>query len=169
MITGPRIRALLLLPLVAALGCDGSSPTAMANADGSFTASVEGTTTVELSGTADFQDDASPPAFGIRLLGSDGASSILFFTDGMTRPPASDYVIESALEHGGNGPVGTFTAVLSVGTSDFYGSVTGTLDIGSSSAGQVSGTFTFSGADANDETRSVTVNGTFTATPRQFP
>lgn len=144
----------------------GSSPTAPVDELGQFTATVEGAVgNLQLSGVAEAIGTATgTPAWALNMTASDGSGNISFTEEGMPRPGTGTYVVDSALEHGGNAPGSRFTAVVLFPPVSGFGSLSGTLEITSSSATRVSGTFSFTAADPEDESRTITVTGSFNAT-----
>lgn len=155
---------------VAATCGDSGSPTAPEDELGQFSASIDdGSMNQQLSGTAESMGTASgTPAWALELLATGGSGRITFTEEGMPRPGTGTYVIDSTLEHGGNAPNSRFTAVVLLPPSSGFGSISGTLEITSSSPTRVAGTFTFTAADPENESRTVTVTGSFDAVNEDF-
>ena len=170
-ITRGRVSAVVLATFFsgAATCGSGSSPTAPVDELGQFTATVSGAVSAQLSGSADALGTASgTPGWALGMTALDGSGGISFVEEGMPRPSPGTYVLASALEHGGNAPNSQFTATVGFPPSSGFGSISGTLTITASSPTSVAGTFDFTAADPEDESRTVSVTGSFNAVNVDF-
>lgn len=166
----PRLAVLASLALVGAACGSSSSPTDPLPDAGRFTATVTGAVSAQFTGTAaSFGTASSPAAWAVQMTADDRSGGVSFSEEGAPRPTPGTYSLASALEHGGNAPDAAFTGVVGVASAAAgFGSISGTLTITSSSPTSVSGEFTFVAVDPEDESRQVTVTGSFTSENRDF-
>ena len=158
-------RVLLFAAVLATSAFVASSSTGP-GAGPTFTATVSGAVSKQFSGSATSMGRVAD-AWNAALQSPGGGGTILLGNDVSGRPEPGTYKIADMEEHGGNPPVGQYTALVALAgggltTPVGFGSVNGTLIIEASSPTAVTGSFNFVAVDASDSTRTVTVDGTFT-------
>lgn len=158
------VRFSCLALLLALPACGDSTPT---NGDlpGTFSATVTGTVSATLTGTAVSTGNAATGGWGL-VLGPGSPQVITFVTPGNDRPSPGTYSIIAFV--GGapsTEPVFVASIVAEPGVTSYTSTGNGTLTIESSSAGRVSGSFSFEAARGTVGNPSiVNVTGTFDST-----
>jgi hypothetical protein len=157
-----RAIALAIFSL-AVIGCGGDNPLAPGLGNGSLTAS--GAVSVSGSGFAVFQSvsSGSTSLFQIVIapLTQSGTVWELQIANYSGRLAAGTYNL-SPLGGSATDPTATFFYAPGA-TMQLFNSTSGQLVITSSSSSEVRGTYTFSATDTSDDTRTVTVHGSFSA------
>jgi hypothetical protein len=138
-----------------------------------FEAKVEGAVTARPSGAVAFGivgDSATGVAAFTITLDAEGSSGAILFTrlDGRMPTPGR-YEVTDAAVASATGFHASYVAGSAERPSGLFHAERGTLEITASSAGHISGQFSFTGAgflvsDPSDESSEVTVSGAFTST-----
>lgn len=153
-VTARLALALGSLALIAGCG-DGPNPPKPPST-GSFTASVSGAASKNLSGQAGFL--LTTNLFSISLNDGSGTGAIQFSRLAGV-PAAGTYQLDANAAQNS----GAFAAIYSGGAQENYVSSSGTLTITSSAADRVKGSFSFTGTGGTSGTATVTITGSFDA------
>lgn len=168
-------RSVVGLALLAGVlaACGSSDKVTAPVASGTYTATVSGAVTGQLSGRALFGTDAGAsgqPIFGVLLGDAASPHAVLLYRSGNTQPAAGTYALQDSFT--GQPAAGTWTALHMVdqgsGNVLAFFATSGSMTITQSSATRLSGTFNYvgkgyvSGGDTIPE--AVTVTGNFDAT-----
>ena len=173
-VLGFGVIALTTGAFISAGAAAGSGTAISALARGSyFEAVVEGAVSARPSGEVAFGivgDSAAGVAAFTITLGAEGSSGAILFTSLEGRMPAPGrYQVTDGEVAGANGFRASYVAGSAERPSGLFRAERGTLEITASSAGHISGQFSFSGtgfmaSDRSDESSEVSVSGAFTAT-----
>lgn len=120
---------------------------------------------VQFQGFAQSMGSTSHRQWSVQLIHPGGASSVLMFYNGDTRPPTGEYEMVDFVANDAQPPVGKFVATGSLaGDLPLLGfqSLEGTVVITASSATSIEGTFEYTARDSQNGS-TVTVSGTFTS------
>jgi hypothetical protein len=152
------------LLLVASLGCDGDGSsdddTGIPSQVATFEASISGSVEMDLGGTAFSGTVGSTWGLALTVTSKNGYAAITFLRHASARPEPGTYVVGGVLPEGNDFYVSAFLE-----DASYVGNPAGTLEITSSTATNVRGTFDFSATSGTvGNPQNIDVEGGFNAT-----